>query len=65
MLADFETMIKWTFRADHDKKRNLLVDLYGVPDNKENGIEDSSIILDRYVSSHPQRAGLTATTEPN
>ena len=65
MLADFESMIKWTFRADHDKKRNLLVDLYSVSDNKENGIEDSSIILDRYVSSHSLRAGPTATAKPN
>ena len=64
MLADFET-IKRSFRADHDKKRNLLVDLYGVVDNKEDGIEDSSIILNRYVSLHSQRAGPTATAEPN
>ena len=65
MLTDFETMIKWSFQADHDKRRKLLVDLRGVVDNKENGIEDSTIKLDRYVSSHSLRAGPTAAAKPN
>ena len=55
MLTDFETMIKWSFQADHDKRRKLLVDLRGVVDNKENGIEDSSITLNPYVSSFDAR----------
>ena len=50
MLTDFETMIKWSFQASYDRK--MIVDLIGVADNKEKGIEDSSIILYPYVFSN-------------
>jgi hypothetical protein len=49
MLSDFEIVIKRSFRFNHEQKKALLVDLRGVKDNKDNGIEDESIILKPYV----------------
>ena len=55
MLTDFETTIKWSFQAGHDRRKLLLVDLRGVGDNREAGISDSSIVLNPYVSSFDAR----------
>ena len=68
MLTVFETMIKWSFQASYDRK--MIVDLIGVADNKENGIEDSSIILLPYVFSYNTPVSNptpspTATAEPD
>jgi len=49
MLSDFEITIKRSFRCNHEHKKAMLVDLRGVEDNKDNGIEDESIILKPYV----------------
>ncbi|KAF8538653.1 hypothetical protein BDD12DRAFT_910659 [Trichophaea hybrida] len=45
MLSDFEILIKRSFRVKHEQKKTILVDLRGVEENKNNGIEDESIIL--------------------
>ena len=59
MLTEFETTIKWPYQAGCDRNKRHIVDLLGVADNKEKGIEDSSITLYPYVS----RTGPTATPE--
>ena len=64
MLTDFEKTIKWSFQANHDRRRKLLVDLRGVVDNKEEGIEDSSIMLNPYVSSFGSRTCSRPAQQP-